>query len=105
MRLFATALTTFRFTINFLQLLNGVAILVNPVAQTPRTPLLLLDRVPSSTYGKIVKHTTIFTRVQNFVFTAGDSTPELPVEPSRRRIIMIIIRVLRYRRIVLVAYL
>ena len=61
MRLLTTALTTLGFLLIILQLLHGVAIFVDPVAQAPRAPLLLLHQIPSSTYGKIVKHTTIFT--------------------------------------------
>ena len=94
-RLFAASLTTLGSTIDLLQLLGGETILVDPVAQTPRTPLLLLHQIPSGTYRKVIKHSTIFTRVQSLVLTTGDSTPELLVIPIRRRIIMIIIRILR----------
>ena len=98
MRLFATALTTLRFTINFLQLLSGVTVLIDPVAQAPWTPLLLFDQGPSSTYGKVIKYSTIFARMKDSVLTAWDSTPELSVKPGRRRIILIIIIKLRLLR-------
>ena len=72
MRLLATALTTLRSLINFLQFLDGVTLFVSPMAQAPRTPLLLLDNVPSGTYGKIEKDITRLSCMKHLILAARD---------------------------------
>ena len=59
------------------------------MTQTPWTPLLLFHQVPSGTYGKIIKRSTIFPRVRGSVLATGNTTTKLLVIPNGRRIVVI----------------